>query len=89
MSSFLKRQFYRSTLYISTIYMETLLKSEVKEIINDQLSIKLGQFTEDEFDAVLKKNEKRESSRPRRNIFWSMKNKEIWWHSSLIMQRSV
>ena len=35
-----------------------------KKIINDQLHIKLGQFTEEELDAILKKNKTLKSCKP-------------------------
>ena len=50
--------------------------------INRKLDIKLGQFMAEELDVVLKKKKKKEKS-------WSMENKEIWWHISLIMQRCL
>ena len=52
-----KKKDFRSGKNISRICSETLLKSltNLPKHINSQLDVKLGQFMEEELDAVLKK----------------------------------
>ena len=61
----------------------------IAKIISNQLDIKLGQFTQEELDLVLRKIKNREAAGldeiPRR----SMEDKEIQWHTALILQHRI
>ena len=56
------------------------------KIINNQLNIKLGQFTQVEYDAVLKKRKKTQNLPSQSKTCGSMEDNEIWWHTAPIVQ---
>ena len=56
------------------------------KIINNQLDIKLGQFTQEELDVVLTKIRSRKAA-SRWNTSRSIENKEIPWLTAPILQR--
>ena len=57
--------------------LSKVIDKPIQKITNSQLNIKLGQFTKEELDAVLK------SYKPQ----WNMEDKKIWQHISPILQQ--
>ena len=72
-------------------HFKTLLgkSPKVTKIINNQLEIKLEQFTQEEFDAVLTKIKNRKAAGLDEILTNSKEDKEIRWLTAPILQRCI
>ena len=61
----------------------------ITRIISKQLDIKLGPFTQEELDSVLRKIKNKESCRAGRNSPGSMEDQTIRRHTAPPLQRSI
>ena len=65
-----------------------IMDQMTEEIIDDQLKMKIGDFTADKLDAFLK-TKKKKTCWLRQNSSWNMEDREIWRHISSTIQCHV